>query len=218
MLSVKINTASPSGPIRSKLSSSDNTFVTQNIIDVFARKAKILGIRSIAMNDIAKELRASTKTIYKHFRTKEDLVYELIVRWENRTHRPISSYGMSLLEVLRYWINVWVENDAQFSASFWMDLKTDYPKLHKIYSDSLYAQMAAMQKQLTPYIRDDVNHDFIWSAYFLLMTSFALPKKFEKVGMSREESVYSAFDFWIHGALDIDKLKSADLKIPEIRT
>ncbi len=216
MLSLKNDSLARPGPIRSKLSKANNTFVTQQITEVFARKAKVLGIRSIAMNDIARELRTSTKTIYKYFRTKEDLVYELIVRWENRTHRPISSYGMSLLEVLRYWINVWVENDAQFSASFWIDLKSDYPKLQQIYLDSLYAQMAAMQQQLTPYIREDVNHDFAWSTYFMLMTSSASPKKFEKIGMSREQSVYSAFDFWIHGALDIEKLKSANLKIPKI--
>ena len=204
-------------PIKSKLPDPENSHVAQQIIDAFAAKAQRFGIRSIVMSEIAKELRISTKTLYKYFRTKEDLVYELIVRWENRTHRPISSYGVSLLEVLRYWVKVWVENDAQFSTAFWRDLKTDHPRLYQVYIDSLYIQMSAMQRRLTPYLRDDINHDFAWSTYFILMTASAQSKNFEKISITREQSVYAAFDFWIHGALDLEKLKKAKLELPNTK-
>jgi len=41
------------------------------------------------------------------------------------------------------------------------------------------------------------------------MTAAALRKTFEKVGMTRQQSVFAAFDFWVKAALDPDKLASA---------
>jgi AcrR family transcriptional regulator len=197
--------------LSSRIQNDDNAEVANKIIEAFARKAKVLGIRSISMGDLASTLRMSTKTLYKYFTNKEELVHELIVRWEARVHKPISAYPTSdLMEILRYRIKVWVENDAQFSTAFWLDLKTGYPALYKVYIDSLHESMRAMRERLTPYLRDDVDVEFAWSCYFTLMTDAARRKTFEKVGMTREQCVFAAFDFWVAAALDKTKLASAD--------
>ena len=194
----------------SRIQNDLNAEVANQIIDAFARKAKVLGIRSISMNSLASSLRMSTKTLYKYFTNKEELVHELIVRWEARVHKPISAYPTNdLMEILRYRIQVWVQNDAQFSTAFWLDLKTGYPQLYTVYIDSLYESMRAMRERLTPYLRDDVDVEFAWSCYFTLMTDAARRKTFEKVGMTREQSVFAAFDFWVKAAIDQDKLSQA---------
>tara|TARA_R110002072_G_scaffold170552_1_gene324047 strand:- start:2562 stop:3188 length:627 start_codon:yes stop_codon:yes gene_type:complete len=194
----------------SRIQNDPNAEVANQIIDAFARKAKVLGIRSISMNSLASSLRMSTKTLYKYFTNKEELVHELIVRWEARVHKPISAYPTNdLMEILRYRIQVWVQNDAQFSTAFWLDLKTGYPQLYTVYIDSLYESMRAMRERLTPYLRDDVDVEFAWSCYFTLMTDAARRKTFEKVGMTREQSVFAAFDFWVKAAIDQDKLSQA---------
>jgi len=194
----------------SRIQNAPNAEVANQIIDAFARKAKVLGIRSISMNSLAGSLRMSTKTLYKYFTNKEELVHELIVRWEARVHKPISAYPTNdLMEILRYRIQVWVQNDAQFSTAFWLDLKTGYPQLYTVYIDSLYESMRAMRERLTPYLRDDVDVEFAWSCYFTLMTDAARRKTFEKVGMTREQSVFAAFDFWVKAAIDQDKLSQA---------
>ena len=41
------------------------------------------------------------------------------------------------------------------------------------------------------------------------MTDAARRKTFEKVGMTREQSVFAAFDFWVKAAIDQDKLSQA---------
>jgi len=194
----------------SRIQNAPNAEVANQIIDAFARKAKVLGIRSISMNSLAGSLRMSTKTLYKYFTNKEELVHELIVRWEARVHKPISAYPTNdLMEILRYRIQAWVQNDAQFSTAFWLDLKTGYPQLYTVYIDSLYESMRAMRERLTPYLRDDVDVEFAWSCYFTLMTDAARRKTFEKVGMTREQSVFAAFDFWVKAAIDQDKLSQA---------
>lgn len=193
--------------LRSKICQSDAGNVARQIVEAFARRAQSVGIRAISMNEIARELRISTKTLYKYFRNKEQLVTELVVRWENRIHKPISSYEGGLFDILRYWIKVWIENDAQFSTAFWLDLKTDYPQLYKVYVDSLYSRMAAMKERVRPFLKDNINEPFTWSSYFILMTAASQPKTFEKLGMTREQCVFAAFDFWVEAALDKTKVK-----------
>ncbi|MDP2286176.1 MAG: TetR/AcrR family transcriptional regulator [Pseudohongiella sp.] len=195
----------------SRIADDGSAGVANQIVDEFARKAKVLGIRSISMGQLASSLRMSTKTLYKYFTNKEELVHELIVRWEARVHKPITAYATNnLMDILRYRIKVWVENDAQFSTAFWLDLKTGYPDLYKVYIDSLYESMRAMRERLTPYLRDDVEVEFAWACYFTLMTDAARRKTFEKVGMTREQCVFAAFDFWVAAALDRDKLGRAE--------
>lgn len=192
--------------LRSKICDSDAGEMARQIVEAFADRAQTVGIRAISMSDLARELRVSTKTLYKYFRNKEELVQELVARWESRIHKPLSAYEGGLFDILRYWVKVWVENDAQFSTAFWLDLKTDYPQLYKVYVDSLYSRMAAMKERVRPFLKDDINQPFTWSSYFILMTAAAQPKTFEKLGMTREQSVFAAFDFWAEASLDKAKV------------
>lgn len=205
MASKEVN-GSGARALSSKLAPEDAAGTAGQIVEAFARRAQAVATRSISMGELARELRVSTKTLYKYFRNKEDLVYELVARWENRIHKPLSSYEGGLLEILRYWVKVWVENDAQFSTAFWLDLKADYPQLYQVYVDSLYGRMTVMKARVTPFLRPEVNPDFAWSAYFILMTATSQPKTFERVGMTREQCVYAAFDFWVNAALDKDRI------------
>jgi AcrR family transcriptional regulator len=193
----------------SRLSEKENPDLAEQIVEAFSRRAKIMGIRSIAMGELAKSLRISTKTLYKHFPNKADLVHELVARWESRIHKPISYYGTDLVEILRYWVKVWAVNDAQFSTAFWVDLKNDYPSLYRVYVDSLYERMAAMKRRVTPYLKPEINHDFAWQSYFILMTASSQPKTYEKIGMTREQCVFAAFEFWMNGAVDLARLRNA---------
>ena len=198
------------GPfLESRISDKSDPAPAQEIVDAFARYASEKGIRSISMAELARELRVSTKTLYKYFQNKGELVHEMIVKWEKRIHKPIETYGSDLVETLRYWVKVWVENDARFSTAFWTDLKSDYPQLYRVYVDSLYNRMAAMKLRLTPFLKEEVNHDFAWSSYFILMTASSQPKTFEKIGMTREQCVFEAFNFWMNGAVDMAALGEA---------
>ncbi len=198
----------PDPQLESHLSSKADQRMALDIVEAFAKLASEKGIRSISMSELAKQLRISTKTLYKTFTNKGELVHEMVVRWERRIHKPIDNYGNDLVATLRYWVKVWVENDARYSTAFWVDLKSDYPLLYKVYVDSLYNRMDAMKKRLTPFLKDDIDHEFAWASYFILMTASSQPKTFKKVGMTREQCVYEAFNFWMNGAVDLEALRA----------
>ena len=185
---------------------SESDDIANQIVDAFSRRARHVGIRSIAMCELSKELRTSTKTIYKFFPSKGDLVHEIIVRWEKRIHEPFS-YDNDLIAILRHWVRIWVENHVLFSTAFWQDLKSDFPLLHKVYVSSLEERMDTMKVRVRPYLKQDINHEFAWASYTLLIASASKPKTFEKIGLTREQCVYTAFDFWVNGALDLDRLQ-----------
>lgn len=191
--------------------------IANKIVEAFSNRARHAGIRSIAMCELSKELRTSTKTIYKVFPSKADLVHEIVVRWESRIHQPFS-YNNDLIAILRHWVNVWVENHVLFSPAFWQDLKTDFPELHKVYVSSLDERLSAMKERVSPYLKSTVNPEFAWKSYTLLITSASKPKTFEKIGMTREQCVYTAFDFWVNAALDVDRLRFESTAICDPQT
>lgn len=195
----------------SKLASklpADGDHLAEQIVEAFSRRAKVVGIRSISMSELANELRTSTRTIYKYFRSKSELVHELVVRWESRLRQPVAYSGNDPLERVRYSVRLWVNNDAGYSAAFWHDLKCDYPELHEVYMNFLDNRLQAMKRLLGRYLKPSVNPDFAWASYVTLMRTFNQPTTFESIGMTREESLHAAFELWINGAIDRDRLYS----------
>jgi AcrR family transcriptional regulator len=70
----------PDPLLHSRLTEKSDQDVALQIVDAFSRRAQTVGIRSISMSDLATQLRISTKTLYKYFSNKGELVHELIVR------------------------------------------------------------------------------------------------------------------------------------------
>lgn len=54
-----------------KLAAEDASGTPGQIVHAFARQAQAVGIRSISLGELARELRVSTTTLYKYFRNKE---------------------------------------------------------------------------------------------------------------------------------------------------
>ena len=54
------------------------------ILDTFMERAKVVGVRAVSTDDLARTLSISKKTLYKEFRSKEEMVFGLLDRWELR--------------------------------------------------------------------------------------------------------------------------------------
>ncbi|GAB3642192.1 TetR/AcrR family transcriptional regulator [Spirosoma arcticum] len=89
------------------------------------------GIRSVTMEDIAKGLGISKKTIYQHFTDKEDILYQVIQQKVNadmtemncmavETANPIEEL-MMVLEMMR-------KNQHEVNPSLIIDIKRYYPQ------------------------------------------------------------------------------------------
>jgi AcrR family transcriptional regulator len=89
------------------------------------------GIRSVSMDDIARHLGVSKKTIYQHFADKDDLVTDV-----TRTHfdrdirlfRQLKAQSKNAIEELAK-ISVWIKEDLEkMNPSLLMDIQKHHPR------------------------------------------------------------------------------------------
>ncbi|GAB1261569.1 TetR/AcrR family transcriptional regulator [Aurantivibrio plasticivorans] len=178
-------------------------------MEAFAGKAREVGIKAILLSDLAKSLGMSKKTLYKYFPSKEAITYELIVRWERRVNEPVVFIETDIVGSIKGWAKRWVNTDAQFCVAFWRDLRSEYPDLYSHYEKAFRGRVEIIRKIISPYMREDLAQDFSWAAYKALLRSAARPEMYQRLGISREECILNAVDFWVVAALDRDKVDAA---------
>lgn len=127
------------------------------------------GIRSVTMDDVACELGISKKTLYQHFKDKEDLVDQVVDTYflKNPNFRFTEKVGMNaidrILNVRAHIIKMFklVQNNLEF------DLKKSYPKVYtkvinfkreKIYEDNFSVTEQGKAEGL---FRKEVDSDFM---------------------------------------------------------
>lgn len=103
------------------------------ILEQVGRLYRRYGIKSVTMDDVARELGISKKTLYEHFRDKEDLVRRVLMNEFDR-HRCVLEENMaqrqqnaieSLFEVYKM-TNAMLRD---FNPSMGYDLRKYYPRL-----------------------------------------------------------------------------------------
>jgi AcrR family transcriptional regulator len=95
------------------------------------------GIRSVSMDDIARHLSVSKKTLYQHFADKDELVYRMSERYLARTSKNYdqikTTSGNSVEELSR--ISVRMKQDFQnMNPSMLFDLQKFHPKAWSLYN------------------------------------------------------------------------------------
>lgn len=126
------------------------------------------GIRSVTMDDVARELGISKKTLYQYFKDKEDLVDQVVDSYflNNPNFNLLEVEGMNaidrIMNVRSHMIKMFklVQNNLEY------DLKKSYPKVYnkiikfkreKIYEDNLSVMEQGKKEGL---FREDVDSDF----------------------------------------------------------
>lgn len=127
------------------------------------------GIRSVTMDDVARELGISKKTLYQYFKDKEDLVDQVVDSYflNNPNFDLMEVEGMNavdrIMNVRNHMIKMFklVQNNLEY------DLKKSYPKVYnkiikfkreKIYKDNLSVMEQGKKEGL---FREDVDSDFM---------------------------------------------------------
>jgi len=113
------------------------TIMRENIIQAALSQFHQRGIRSVSVDDICATLRISKKTFYQYFKTKEELIEEIILQVQQefvgrcmrqqKDKNSIDTFIMNIREIKRA-----MEKE---SFLFWHDLKKYYPALHSKYFD-----------------------------------------------------------------------------------
>jgi len=181
--------------------------VRDRILEAFADKAKHSGIRSVAMGDLASELRMSATTLYQHFPSKEELVSATVERWvadvaQREAAAVPRGSALTPVERLLRWAHCWAEAISQYSVAFWEDLRRRHPDAWKLFETEIGRRKKEGAARLRPLLRDDVDPEIALAVLDLVMTHMPSPRLCDRIGVSRRQSVETAIAVWARGALD----------------
>ncbi|GAB2548135.1 TetR/AcrR family transcriptional regulator [Spirosoma aerophilum] len=107
------------------------------------------GVRSVTMEDIARNLGISKKTIYQHFSDKEQILYQVI---ESKIGRNLSEMNCMVVETanpveeLLSVLNMMQRNADHVSPNLLIDVKRYYPQAFTLFSK--YKEDAIMRSIL----------------------------------------------------------------------
>jgi len=107
----------------------------EQILEITKKAARLFhryGIKSVSMDDVARELSISKKTLYKLFNDKRDLISKVLACPAHELpERNIKNNSLNAVEKHIMVYKSIVEFLADLNPTFEYDLKKYYPKLHQ---------------------------------------------------------------------------------------
>lgn len=167
--------------------------IRTRIIRCASRLFITYGIKDIKMDDIAKELSISKRTIYEQFTDKKQLLFECLQIIHKYLHEQASPYikdpRHNTLDVILYLYNIYFNILKEINKKFFIEL-AKYPEIieNKEKIDRLNERkfMAWMQKGVEEGIfRDDANFEIV---------QYILKRDIELLSTTNEFSNYTAHE------------------------
>ena len=163
------------------------------------------GIKSVAMDDIARELGISKKTLYQHFETKGDIIKSVAEHNLANDIQMIHTIQTDAKDAIdeMFMIAGYVTEDLALiqSPTLMFDLQKYYPEMWQLFEQSQHTQIRQhiehnIKRGITEgFYRAEVNANIIsriYSASSLCVideTNFPL-KQFNKINLFKEFFVY----------------------------
>jgi AcrR family transcriptional regulator len=184
--------------------SSESAQTRRRVLRNFSAQASKLGIRGVVMIELARDLGLSSKTIYRHFPKKFDLVAamveELVAELASEQESRVASGGKATERMLAA-VDTWLERTARQHPSFWHDLRKHYPNAWTIYEAATLRSLASSSKLLRPELRADVDASLAYTLLIESIQSASNAQRCERLGLTRREALRQAIITWSRGNL-----------------
>jgi len=153
-----------------------NNNIIQNCLDILLTD----GIR-VCMDDIAKKLSMSKRTLYEIFENKNELIYKCISLFIGKEKEEMEHYlsnnGSNIIEELFPLLNIDIHNRIKEHRTFFIEVKRYYPEIfEKVVAVHLSFYRSYMGKIVKKgieqgYFKDDINVEIVTVFLFELTTS-----------------------------------------------
>jgi len=174
------------------------------ILTGFEAMARDAGPKGVIMTELVSQLGISTKTLYRCFPNKSQLVTELIRSWsiEQKEHqqRRIDSTMTPRDRIVEASLN-WLEHYGQFSAGFWLQLERDYPQAQAMYQREYDEFIERSRQNLTPFVKPQLNADLALSGLMVLLDHAGSMEICEQLDITRKTAITQMVNLWADGAL-----------------
>ena len=181
------------------------------------------GIRSVTMDDIARELGISKKTLYQHFVDKDDLVKKIVEYFLSRQECEIKGLcnpDMNAIDVLLVISKYLTRQMSEINLSVNYDLQKYHPESWKLAENYRETNMLNNIRQnivngiQQGLYRDDFNIDIIAKSYILRFNPDDNIQDWVKSsGITFEEMFQTLFIYHIRGIANKNGLDYLEQKI-----
>ena len=153
-----------------------NNSIIQSCLDILLTE----GIR-VSMDDIAKKLSMSKRTLYEIFENKNELIYKCISLFieteKGKMEHYFSNNKSNIIEELFPLLNIDIHNRIKEHRVFFIEIKRYYPEIFdKVIANHLAYYHSYISKVIKKgieqgYFKNDINADIVSVFLFELMTS-----------------------------------------------
>lgn len=181
------------------------------------------GVRSVTMDDIARHLAISKKTLYQHFADKDDLVYKMSESFLERAFRQyeeIAQHSKNSIEELSK-ISVCMKHDMEhLNPSMLFDLQKYHPKAWNLWIDHKTRVITESvirnirQGIADGYFRPEINPEVLAITRLILIENAFDARMFPRDKFNFADVQSQLFEFFVHG-LCTDKGKKLYQKYKE---
>lgn len=187
--------------------------VREKVIEKAAELYMQFGIRTVTMDDIARDLSISKKTIYQYFKDKRELVNTVCSVWlemeEDRFMGATEESENSIHEIMLV-SKCLRESMEEMKFNIMNELKKFYPEAWKMYNsfkdttmkDSVTKVIARGQEE--GYFRPELDAELIAIMRMEQVESFLISNLYPKEKYTLTEVQMHLFDHFIHGLFTIE--------------
>ena len=205
------NTIPVSKVLRVMDSSSNDSDLAQRILQAARHRFFRLGLRALTMDDLARDLGVSKKTLYVHFPSKS-VIAEQIVDFIGRTMRSrfdkiLDDPTLSLAQKLCAIVEVIGANIAQLSPSMLRDLQREAP--------GLYQKIEELRQKNIPYVfgrllkqghdaglvRPEIDISFATEFWLHAVRGLMQPDALDRTGLTLKQTLHKAAPLFLNGIL-----------------
>lgn len=176
----------------------------QHILDTFVRMVKAEGLRAVSMLSLATRLGISTKTLYRHFSTKSELIQAVVESNDARFNQYRAQWLMTGIDAHQRILLgslAWLEVREGLGEGFWHELQRDHIEVYALYEQRLTSFLEHGREILRPEIRDALNTDHALSILWKAINDLPAYGDCEKLGLTRREALAQSIDIWARGSL-----------------
>ena len=185
------------------------------------------GVKSLSMDDIARELGISKKTLYLHFKDKKDLVLQVVLHSvENldcKMSKIIKEKSLNAIDILFYVSKEIAEGRKNMNPNINFDLQKYYPDAWILVSEHRKKHIFGkiyrnMEKGISEGLyRNDFNIDVIAKLYEEQVNNLSLWGK-DSLNVSFDEILETVFVYHIRGIASKKGLEYLETKLNTIKS
>jgi AcrR family transcriptional regulator len=133
------------------------------LIDTALRMFYKFGIHAVGINEILKESGVAKKTLYNHFRSKDDLIIATLVRRDSNFKKwfesklsaatPGESAILNAFQALDHWFKSETNSLGEFRGCFFINASAEYEGIN----DDIYEQCKSHKLQIRELIYEHVK-------------------------------------------------------------